>query len=253
MVAMIESILEEPGRLREVEPGLFSVLDPGDAGAPFDRIAAAYDRAVSSPTYMRLAWGMTREDNARFIGGAVASAERGWLVDVAAGTCVDAAAIHARTTRPTVVLDRSIAMLRRARERVAAFGGGVPAEIVFLQADATAMPFAEGSITTLLCHGAYHVFQDTALLTDEWKRTLAPMGGLFVSSLVRGRWLGDRYLALLRRAGEIAPPRTAAEFRARLEQELSRAFAFEAVGNFAYAHACREAAKDRREERGEDR
>ena len=51
------------------------------------------------------------------------------------------------------------------------------------------------------------------------------------------RGVGDRYLGLLRRSAEISPPRTAAEFRARIEWELGRDFELEAVGNFAYARS----------------
>ena len=237
MDADLESILDGGAALREVGNGLFSVLDEGDLGAPYDRVAATYDRAVSSPRYLRLAWGVTREDNPRFIDDAVASAPTGWIVDVAAGTCVDAAARHAQGARPTIVLDRSLAMLRRARERVLAFRDEIPSGLVFLQADANALPFVDGGVSTVLCQGAYHVFPETTSLTREWARVLAPGGDVFVSSLVLGRWFGDRYLGLLRRSGEIAPPRTAAEFRERIERELGRDFELEAVGNFAYARS----------------
>ena len=238
----LEDVIAPHATPREIEPGLFSVLEEGDVGAPYDRVAAFYDRAVSSPTYLRIAWGLAREDNARFIRDAIDSGdskddskEEGWIVDVAAGTCVDAAALHARAERPTIVLDRSVAMLRRARDRVVEFCGSVPPAIFFLQADATALPFRDGSISTILCQGAYHVFPDTGAITREWTRVASPGAGLFVSSLVLGRWLGDRYLSLLRRSGEIAPPRTAEAFQTRIEEELARPFELEAVGNFAYA------------------
>ena len=232
---MIDTILAPGARLREVESGILSVLDDGDVGAPYDRVAATYDRAVANATYLRLAWGVTRDDNTRFIDAAFASANEGLLVDVAAGTCVDAAAVYARRARPTVVLDRSIAMLRRGRERLIEVAGEAPSHVTFLQADANALPFAAGSIATILCQGAYHVFPETTALTDEWRRVLAGEGHVFVSSLVRGRWFGDRYLGLLHRSGEIAAPRSAEEFRRRVERELARDLELEAVGNFAYA------------------
>ncbi len=231
----LESILIDPSQAREVEPGLWSVLDEGDVGAPYDNRAAAYDRAVSNPSYLRIAWGLTRHDNQRFIDDAFRSRRDGWIADIAAGTCVDSAATYADTRRPTVVLDRSLDMLRRGRERLVEHAESVPSNVVFLQADAYALPFRCDAISTVLCHGAYHVFHETEQLTREWQSALAPDGQVFVSSLVRGRWIGDRYLGLLRRTGEIAPPRTAEEFRQRAESELGRPLDLEAVGNFAYA------------------
>lgn len=227
--------------LRTIEPGLYSVLAERDAGAPYDRYAAAYDRAVSNATYLRIAWGLAPSDNADFIAQAFASDTEGVILDVAAGSSIDAAASYADTQRPTIVIDRSIAMLRRGRERLEARTGTHPEHVFFLQADANDLPLRDGSVTTLLCHGAYHVFPETDRLTAEWRRVLRPGGSAFVSSLVRGRWFGDRYLALLRRSGEIAPPRTRDEFTQRLAAELARPLDVEGVGNFAYARTRRPA------------
>ena len=224
---------------REIEPGLFSVLAEDDRGAPYDRVAVAYDRAVSTDLYLRLAWGITRSANASFIADAFKSDDGGWIIDIAAGSCVDSAALYAETERPTIVIDRSVEMLQRGIERLKKYCGSVPSHIYFLQADANALPLCDDIARTILCHGAYHVFHDTERLTSEFQRVADLSGNIFVSSLVLGRWFGDRYLGLLHGTGEIAVPRTAATFAARLEVELQSPIAFERLGNFAYARARR--------------
>jgi SAM-dependent methyltransferase len=104
-----------------------------------------------------------------------------------------------------------------------------------VQADASALPIRSQSVATLLCHGAYHVFPETAQIVSEWRRVLEPRGSLFVSSLVRGRWIGDRYLGALHRAGEVAEPRSPGQFAAALKAECGRPIRCEAIGSFAYA------------------
>ena len=84
-----EDVLAPGVTIRQLDDGLFSALPEGDLGAPYDRVAAAYDRAVSMNLYLRLAWGITREDNATFIGEAFQDHDQkgsNWLVDIAAGS-----------------------------------------------------------------------------------------------------------------------------------------------------------------------
>ena len=125
-------------------------------------------------------------------------------------------------------------MLRRGMARLRELHGTVPPHIVFMQADANALPFRAGSMGTVVCHGAFHVFSDPSAVCAEWVRILKPGGQLYVSSLVRGRWLGDRYLGLLHRAGEVTRPRSAAEFAGLVESEMGASADLESIGNFAY-------------------
>ena len=90
-----------------------------DAGAPYDRRAAVYDRLVRSRTYNRLAWSTTPYEYAQFAAEAIASAD-GPLLEAAAGSAAATAELHARSPRPTVLVDLSQAMLERAAHRIAA-------------------------------------------------------------------------------------------------------------------------------------
>ena len=75
--------------------------------------------------------------------------------------------------------------------------------------------------------------EDTAPLRHEWQRVLHANGDLFVSSLVRGRSIGDRYLGLLHRSGEIAEPRSPEEFVRAVDGGANAHAPFRSAGNFA--------------------
>jgi SAM-dependent methyltransferase len=224
-----------PGQsIRELGAGLVSVLDSNDEGAPYDSRAAAYDWLVSSRWYSQIAWGVAPSTNTDFIADGLTSEAEGWVLDVAAGSCASSAPAYLRTPRPLVILDRSLAMLHRGMARLRELHGSLPPHVVFMQADANVLPLRAGSMATVICHGAFHVFSDPSALCAEWKRVLQPGGRLQVSSLVHGRWLGDRYLGLLYRAGEVSRPRSASEFAGFVESVMGCSARLEAIGNFAY-------------------
>jgi SAM-dependent methyltransferase len=82
-----------------------------------------------------------------------------------------------------VGVDLSPAMLRRARKRAAARGlGGV--ELV--EADAAALPLADGSADLFLSFWGLHCFADPAAALAEAARVLRPDGRLLGSCLIRG-------------------------------------------------------------------
>jgi SAM-dependent methyltransferase len=233
-VIALHEVLKPERTIRELEASLFSALEPGDEGAPYDSRAAAYDRLVSSSWYSRLAWGVPPSIHTSFIARGLTSSDEGWVLDVAAGSCVPSASAYATTSRPLVVLDRSLGMLRRGMARLRQLHGAIPPHIALMQADTHALPFRTGSMATVVCHGAFHVFSSPSDVCAEWVRVLRSGGRLYVSSLVQGRWLGDHYLGLLHRAGEVTHPRSAAEFAGFVEGEVGAPAQREAIGNFAY-------------------
>jgi SAM-dependent methyltransferase len=203
-----------------------------EAGAPYDRRAAVYDRLVRSRTYNRLAWGCAPEDYAEFAAEALASSS-GPVLEAAAGSAAATAALHRRSGRPTVLVDLSREMLERAARRLAYDGDAVPARIRLIQADLTALPFdgGPGRFTTVLALGAAHLFSDVGALVDPLRAQLAPGGALWVSGLVAETGRGRRYLDVLHRAGEVAAPRTARE----LYDALGAPEDFRVTGCMAFA------------------
>lgn len=203
-----------------------------DAGASYDRRAAAYDRLVRSRLYNRVAWSTSPKDYNEFAAAAFASAD-GPLLEVAAGSAAATASLHARSQRPTVLVDLSRAMLERARRNIAAGNGraDLPARIRLVQADLLALPTPTQPFTTILGLGLTHLFDDVSELVNALRGQLAPDGRLYLAGLVAETGRGRRYLRLLHRAGEVAALKSADELRAGLHQPMD----FKTVGCMAYA------------------
>jgi len=238
---MLQDFVKPGIPLREAAPNVYSVFEPGDDGAAYDSKAAAYDRAVSSNLYLRLAWGVTRAAFAGFINDAFNSRD-GLILDLAAGTSVDAVHSYVKTDRPVIVLDLSLAMLVKGVERLQTLTGQVPANVMFLQADAKDLPIADERVSTLLSHGGFHLFSSIDQIMREWRRVLMQDGGFFVTSIVRERWLGNQLLKALHAAGEVSAPRTALEVAGLLSKGMNTEVRHQVKGNFVFVRGA--AARD---------
>ena len=203
-----------------------------DAGAPYDRRAAVYDRLVRSRIYNRLAWGSSPDDYTRFAASAFAESEAP-LLEVAAGSAAATAELHASARRPTVLLDVSRPMLERAAKRIASAADGhdVPENVRLVQADLFAIPPGLPRFTTILGLGLTHLFDDLPGLVKALRRALLPGGHLHLAGLVTETRRGRRFLGILHRVGEAAAPLTAEELRGALGRPAS----FSTTGCMAYA------------------
>ena len=204
-----------------------------DAGAPYDRRAAMYDRLVRSRLYNRVAWSTSPKDYTDFAAEAFASAE-GPLLEVAAGSAAATASLHATSPRPTVLVDLSRPMLERAGRNIAGAAGGrahVTSRIRLVQADLFGLPPASQPFTTILGLGMTHLFDDVPELVRTLRAQLAPDGWLYLAGLVAETVRGRRYLELLHLAGEVAVPKSAGKLRDELHQPED----FKTVGCMAYA------------------
>jgi SAM-dependent methyltransferase len=232
----IGDVMAEGRPLRHLDERLFSVLPEGTAGHAYDGRARAYDRMIGSRLYNRVAWGSSPAHYRRFARRAVESAPGGWFLDAGCGTLLlTADAYLAAPSRPIVVLDQSLGMLKRARERVLGGGKRLPPHVVFLQADLLDLPFRPGAFRTVMSMGMLHLFADVAPLAANLESLLLPDGALFLTSLVENGRLGDRYLRFLHRRGEVATPRTAAELKTLLRAAIRRPVTCTLTGNMAYA------------------
>lgn len=203
-------------------------------GTPYDRRAAVYDRLVRSPLYNRVAWSTSPDDYADFAAGAIASSS-GPLLEVAAGSAAATAELHARSTRPTVLVDRSRPMLERAAQRIAAAsrpgGQALPPHLRLVQADVFALPLPLHEFDTVLGLGLTHLFDDLPGLVTALRRQAASGGQIHLAGLVAETRRGRRYLQLLHRAKQVAEPRTARQ----LHDALGQPGAFRTIGCMAYA------------------
>ncbi|WP_232663502.1 class I SAM-dependent DNA methyltransferase [Pseudonocardia sp. TRM90224] len=201
-------LLADGRSLRDVGGGVRSALPSSDAGAPYDRTAAAYDRLVRSRLYNRAVWSTSPEAYVAFAADAIGSSD-GPLLDVGCGTALFTAALYRASRRRIALVDRSQGMLARAAQRIGGrFGAAGPA---LLQADLFGLPFRPGSFDTVTCHGVLHLMDDVPAVLRALREQAAPGAGLFASSLVGESSRGRAWLRMLHKAGEVVAPRSAAE------------------------------------------
>lgn len=206
--------------------------NPDGQEIPYDRRAAVYDRLVRSPAYNRVAWSTTPAAYEAFAAEAFAAAD-GPLLEAAAGSAAATAELHARSSRPCVLLDASRAMLDRAERRIAAAGGdvGPGGRVRLVRGDLLRPSDAAARFDTVLALGAAHLFDDVEALVGALRATLVPGGRIHLAGLVAGTRRGAAYLRALHRAGEVAAPRSAEDLRAALGAPER----FEVVGCMAFA------------------
>ena len=208
--AALPSLLAEPHRLRTVGSDLYSLL-PADAGPQmYDSRAGLYDRVVGSRLYNRIMWGTQPEEIAAFAREALESSKDSWVMDAAGGSLLFTAALYVEArTRPILVLDQSLAMLARARDRLIAQAGRVPEHIVLVQGDLRDLSaFRPTSFGTIVSLNVLHHIDDAAALVANLAALLPGFPGrLYLTSLITtGRW-SDRYLKALHRNGIVVAPR----------------------------------------------
>lgn len=164
----------------------------------------------------------------------------GPLLDAGCGSLVFTSNVYAKLERPLILVDLSLGMLEAARARLIGILGGVPNNIFLLQADLRALPFRSNCFDTVLSMGMIHLFPRLGDVIPELRRVTEPTGELYLTSLVAERMIGRRYLALLHKAGEIAPPRSCAGLLTELETVgLGRSVEIDLKGSMAFMVAQR--------------
>ncbi|SCZ52241.1 class I SAM-dependent methyltransferase [Thiohalomonas denitrificans] len=217
-------------RFQRLEDGIVTVLPEDLRDHPYDRIARLYDRVVGNPLYNRFAWGNWPRAYASAARYALKESH-GPFLDAGCGSLVFTAPVYATVTdRPLVLLDRSLAMLRQARERLIRQFGKIPDHILLIQADIFDLPFRNSSFGAAAAWGMLHLFDEVSAVATELLR-VSPQA--WFTSLVLANRRGDRLLQALHRKGEAALPRTAPEL-SRLIEKVARVSDLRLHGNMAY-------------------
>jgi ubiquinone/menaquinone biosynthesis C-methylase UbiE len=102
------------------------------------------------------------------------------VLDVAAGTGHVARGFAPRV-RAVMAVDTTRAMLDAGWIEAKR---GALRNIVFMEADAAALPFMDGSFDVVVSRFAIHHFEDPAVQVDEMRRVLRPGGRLAVADLI---------------------------------------------------------------------
>lgn len=226
-------ILLQPGyELKEIEPGIWTV----DSNLPpqsYDRRAALYDRLIGSKFYNRFMWGTTPQAYRQFAESLHASNLR-VVLDAGCGSMAATADIHARSAAFVVGVDLSLAMLRKAKERLKAAGAR---NVALIQADLRRLPFRTGSFEGGLFMGMMHLFPDAEPVLNSIERVMQPNARIHMTSLAKvGRRVGDRYYEALHKMGEVASGRNPVQIEHALEGVYS-GVTIRQEGNMVFATA----------------
>jgi SAM-dependent methyltransferase len=217
-----------------LEDNIYSVL-PAGAKHHYDRRSTVYDLIVSTRLYNSLMWGSSPRDYSAFAREAVCSSS-GRLLDAGCGSMLFTAAVYLESAREIIAFDQSLAMLRRARERLIKLAGSVPERILLLQADLSALPFRPGTFETALFMNVLHQFEGAGIIVPGLKKLLKGNGGIYLTSLISNRRLvGDYYLKTLHATGEFVRPRTELELKQILAESFGEEFSYLTHGNMAFA------------------
>jgi ubiquinone/menaquinone biosynthesis C-methylase UbiE len=231
----LKELLEDGRTVRPIEEGIYSVLRAGEDNHHYDRMATLYDLVVGTKIYNRIMWGGSPPDYTAFARQAVGANPSGPLLDAACGSLLFTVKAYLECERPVIAFDQSIGMLRRARRRLIELAGVMPKNVLLLQADLSDPPFRPSSLQTILCMNVLHLLEDGAALVSNLGRLLTSQGRLYLTSLVlNDRFIGDRYLGLLYRSGEMARPRRRPELGDLLKSSVGPEVSCRVTGNMAY-------------------
>ncbi len=143
-----------------------------------------YDGIITRSTVLGkvmdgLIWGLDAELSARWINDALAPIPADFdrrLLEVPVGTGVLTMPLYASLPKSEITcLDYSEDMMANARNRASAMG---LSNVVFVQGDVGALPFADESFDLVLSFNGFHAFPDKDAAFRETCRVLKP-GGVF--------------------------------------------------------------------------
>ena len=231
----LADVLAESRTVRLIEEDIYSVLHESSRKHHYDRRAAIYDSVVSTSLYNSVMWGTSPLEYSDFARQAVASCPEGKFLDAGCGSLLFTASIYLNCDRQIIAFDQSLAMLKRARERLRILAGSMPSHITLLQADLGDLPFCPARFRTVLSLNVLHQFQEAAALIPNLKKLLTDDGYLFLTSLVlNDRLIGDHYLRALYLTKEFVQPRSSVELQEIFNAPANRETGFRFSGNMAF-------------------
>jgi len=231
----LSEVLAENRTLRLIEDAIYSVLPDDSLTHHYDKRAVVYDLVVSTRLYNFVMWGTSPSDYIAFARQALTSSSDGILLDAGCGSLLFTATDYLKSRRLIIAVDESLAMLRRARQRLIKLCGHVPEHVRLLQTDLNDLPFRPNRFSSVLCLNVLHQFSDAAALLSNVKQLLTNDGDLYLTSLVLNKcFVGDRYLNALYAAGEFVRPRSKHELKEILDTTLSLEVSFRVKGNMAF-------------------
>ncbi|MFT6407176.1 MAG: ubiquinone/menaquinone biosynthesis C-methylase UbiE [Arenicella sp.] len=185
--------------------GIFSVLEESRQQSGYDGKVLAYDAIAGNRFYNKLFWGNWPSSYQKFCESGLKQSPKKPVLDVGCGSLVFTANAYAQSDNQQIVLlDRSLGMLKRARERLSKIHGSAPDNISFIQGDAFDLPFVDNAFGSVMSHGLLHIFDQKKDILSELERVKDCNGTISVTSLVSNGGVGRKYLSLLEKSGQTA-------------------------------------------------
>ena len=222
--------------MREVEPHIYS-FRPVDESAYYDHFGGIYEVIACNRYYNRLVWGYSISEYSRLCADALQSAKDEWVLDAGCGSLAFTAKTYIRhVTRPTVLFDQSVRMLRLAKSRIIKLSGSVPGNMVFVQGDVTGLPFKDRSIGTVIALNLFHAVPETGTRTmlSELRRVMSERGSMTLTTLVKNNRLADKYIDKLGKLDALVP-RSVDQLHAIFEN-FGMPVKYLIKGNLAFVH-----------------
>lgn len=227
-------VIAEDRSVRLIEEDIYSVLPDASVPHHYDKRAALYDLVVSTRLYNVVMWGTSPGDYVAFARQSFNSCRDEKFLDAGCGSLLFTARNYVESKRQIIAFDQSLAMLRRARQRLIRLSGRVPEHIYLLQADLDDLPFRLKSFRTVLCLNVLHQFADAVALVSNLNKLLSSGGNTYLTSLVsNNRSVGNWYLNALYRTGEFVRPRNERVLREVLDEAHSQV-SYAVKGNMAF-------------------
>lgn len=230
----LSGLLKAGINLKLVEPHIYSVYDDLESTNSYDkRFGSFYDWVACSFFYNWIVWGYSTSAFATINHDTLTSSKDGFVLDVGCGSLAFSAKTYTTCIdRPVILLDQSLKLLRMAKTRLKAIHGSIPANMVFLHADALQLPFRPGVFKTIVSLNLLHVLNDLKATLNGFKNVLAKEGTMTFTTLVRNNRLADRYLKFWENAGEVVS-RDIADIKAAFD-ELGIPASLSVSGNMAF-------------------
>lgn len=207
-LTLLNGLLTPEARPWEVEPGLFSLYPPGEGANAFDLGGAfsLYDAVACHPLYNRLVWGYRTSEYPARSARMLEHAGPGWILDAGCGSLAFTADLYATLRdRPAVLLDQSLTLLRKARQRLMSLAGRLPDNLLLVHGDALRTGFRAEVFSGVVCLNLLHVLTDLPAFFGELARITRAASPLLFTTLVQAGRLADGYLMHWAKAGELVP------------------------------------------------
>jgi len=205
----------------EIERDIYEI-SPLAGPARYDRIAPLYDAVLSTKLYNLAMWKTTPAAYRAFATRAFESRTSGTHVEIGCGSLLFTSHLYERDRgRPSILIDPSIEMLRRARSRLEKRSGSFPRHVVLARGDARTLDVPRGTATTVLSAFVMHVLDDPIPLLRSLSNVAQPSDSTIgVSSIFKSGGRSNVALWLLHATGELGPPRTLATIEQMMRAEI---------------------------------